>query len=142
MAGIASLAKSKGFKVTGCDQNVYPPMSTQLEEQEIEIIEGFNPSQVELNPDIYIVGNIVKRGNPLMETILNEGLTFQSGPQWLYENILHEKWIIAIAGKHGNSNNPFFMKNGLLLLPEHMAKQLQQLCSHGFLSMLGLTQVT
>jgi UDP-N-acetylmuramate: L-alanyl-gamma-D-glutamyl-meso-diaminopimelate ligase len=64
MAGIASLAKSKGFRVTGCDQNVYPPMSTQLEEQGIEIIEGFNPSQVELNPDIYIVGNIVKRGNP------------------------------------------------------------------------------
>ena len=62
MAGIASLAKSKGFRVTGCDQNVYPPMSTQLEEQGIEIIEGFNPSQVELNPDIYIVGNIVKRG--------------------------------------------------------------------------------
>ena len=73
MAGIASLAKSKGFRVTGCDQNVYPPMSTQLEGQGIEIIEGFNPSQVELNPDIYIVGNIVKRGNPLMETILNEG---------------------------------------------------------------------
>ena len=94
MAGIASLAKSKGFRVTGCDQNVYPPMSTQLEGQGIEIIEGFNPSQVELNPDIYIVGNIVKRGNPLMETILNEGFTFQSGPQWLYENILHKKWII------------------------------------------------
>ena len=103
MAGIASLAKSKGFKVTGCDQNVYPPMSTQLEEQGIEIIEGFNPSQVELNPDIYIVGNIVKRGNPLMETILNKNLAFQSGPQWLYENILHEKWVIAIAGTHGKT---------------------------------------
>ena len=103
MAGIASLAKSKGFRVTGCDQNVYPPMSTQLEEQGIEIIEGFNPSQVELNPEIYIVGNIVKRGNPLMETILNESLAFQSGPQWLYENILHEKWVIAIAGTHGKT---------------------------------------
>jgi len=122
MAGIASLAKSKGFRVTGCDENVYPPMSTQLDGQGIEIIEGFNPSQVELNPDIYIVGNIVKRGNPLMETILNEGLTFQSGPNGYMKT--------------------FFMKNGLLLLPEHMAKQLQQLCSHGFLSMLGLTQVT
>ncbi len=68
--GLASLAKSKGFKVTGCDQNVYPPMSTQLEEEGIEIIEGFNPSQVELKPDIYIVGNIVKRGNPLMENYI------------------------------------------------------------------------
>ena len=103
MAGIASLAKSKRFKVTGGDQNVYPPMSTQLEREGIEIIEGFNPSQVELNPDIYIVGNIVKRGNPLMETILNEGFVFQSGPQWLYENILHKKWVIAIAGTHGKT---------------------------------------
>ena len=74
MAGIASLAKSKGFRVTGCDQNVYPPMSTQLEEQGIKIIEGFNSSQVELNQIFILVGNIVKRGNPLMETILNEDL--------------------------------------------------------------------
>ena len=103
MAGIASLAKSKGFRVTGCDQNVYPPMSTQLEEQGIEIIEGFHSSQTKLNPDIYIVGNIVKRGNPLMEGILNNNLAFQSGPQWLYENILHEKWVIAVAGTHGKT---------------------------------------
>ena len=103
MAGIASLAKSKDFRVTGCDQNVYPPMSTQLEEQGIEIIEGFHSSQTKLNPDIYIVGNIVKRGNPLMEGILNNNLAFQSGPQWLYENILHEKWVIAVAGTHGKT---------------------------------------
>lgn len=103
MAGIASLAKSKGFRVTGCDQNVYPPMSTQLEEQGIEIIEGFHSSQTKLNPDIYIVGNIVTRGNPLMEGILNNNLAFQSGPQWLYENILHEKWVIAVAGTHGKT---------------------------------------
>ncbi|MBT3917977.1 MAG: UDP-N-acetylmuramate:L-alanyl-gamma-D-glutamyl-meso-diaminopimelate ligase [Nitrosomonadales bacterium] len=103
MAGIASLAKSKGFKVTGCDQNVYPPMSTQLKVQGIDIIEGFNSSQTELNPDIYIIGNIVKRGNPLMENILNNYLPYQSGPQWLYENILHEKWVVAVAGTHGKT---------------------------------------
>jgi len=103
MAGIASLAKSKGFRVTGCDQNVYPPMSTQLKEQGIEIIEGFHSSQIELNPDIYIIGNIVKRGNPLMESVLNNNLTFQSGPQWLYENILLKKWVLAIAGTHGKT---------------------------------------
>jgi len=104
MAGLASLAKSKGFKVTGCDQNVYPPMSTQLEEEGIKIIEGFDSSQTKLKPDIYIIGNVVKRGTPLMETILNNNLSFMSGPQWLYENILHEKWVIAVAGTHGKTS--------------------------------------
>ena len=103
MAGIASLAKSSGHKVTGCDKNVYPPMSTQLKEQDIAIIEGFNKDQVSLNPDIYIIGNVITRGNPLMETILTKNLPFQSGPQWLYENILHEKWVLAIAGTHGKT---------------------------------------
>ena len=104
MAGLASLAKSKGFKVTGCDQNVYPPMSTQLEEEGIKIIEGFDSSQTKLKPDIYIIGNVVKRGTPLMESILNNNLSFMSGPQWLYENILHEKWVIAVAGTHGKTS--------------------------------------
>ena len=104
MAGLASLAKSKGFKVTGCDQNVYPPMSTQLEKEGIKIIEGFDSSQTKLKPDIYIIGNVVKRGTPLMESILNNNLSFMSGPQWLYENILHEKWVIAVAGTHGKTS--------------------------------------
>jgi UDP-N-acetylmuramate: L-alanyl-gamma-D-glutamyl-meso-diaminopimelate ligase len=104
MAGLASLAKSKGFKVTGCDQNVYPPMSTQLEEEGIKIIEGFDSSQTKLKPDIYIIGNVVKRGTPLMESILKNNLSFMSGPQWLYENILHEKWVIAVAGTHGKTS--------------------------------------
>ena len=104
MAGLASLAKSKGFKVTGCDQNVYPPMSTQLDEEGIKIIEGFDSSQTKLKPDIYIIGNVVKRGTPLMESILNNNLSFMSGPQWLYENILHEKWVIAVAGTHGKTS--------------------------------------
>mgnify|MGYP002814981727 FL=1 len=103
MAGIASLAKSKGHKVTGCDQNVYPPMSTQLQEQNISIIEGFDKDQISLNPDIYIIGNVITRGNPLMETILTKNLAFQSGPQWLYENILRNKWVLGVAGTHGKT---------------------------------------
>ena len=103
MAGIASLAKSSGHKVTGCDQNVYPPMSTQLKEQGITIIEGFGKDQISLNPDIYIIGNVIARGNPLMEKILNDNLAYISGPQWLYENILQNKWVLAIAGTHGKT---------------------------------------
>ncbi len=103
MGGIAVLAKSAGFKVTGCDFNVYPPMSTQLTEQGIELIEGFSPDQTKLNPDIYVIGNVVSRGNPLMEAILDQGLPYISGPQWLAENILHQKWILAVAGTHGKT---------------------------------------
>ena len=108
MGGIAVLAKEAGHKVTGCDANVYPPMSTQLEAQGIELIEGFDPSQTKLNPDVYVIGNVVSRGNPLMEEILNKGLPFISGPQWLAENILHpqgeqSKWVLAVAGTHGKT---------------------------------------
>ena len=103
MAGIASLAKAEGFKVTGCDQNVYPPMSTQLAEQGIDIIEGFDASQTGLNPDIYIIGNVIARGNTLMESILNQNLPYLSGPQWLYEHVLHDKWVLAVAGTHGKT---------------------------------------
>ncbi len=108
MGGIAVLAKAAGHKVTGCDANVYPPMSTQLEAQGIELIEGFDPSQTKLNPDVYVIGNVVSRGNPLMEEILNKGLPFISGPQWLAENILHpqgeqSKWVLAVAGTHGKT---------------------------------------
>jgi len=103
MGGIAVLAKAAGHKVTGCDANVYPPMSTQLEAQGIELIEGFDPSQIKLNPDIYVIGNVVTRGNPLMEEILNQGLPYISGPQWLAENVLQGKWVLAIAGTHGKT---------------------------------------
>ncbi|MEL0105307.1 MAG: Mur ligase domain-containing protein, partial [Methylophilaceae bacterium] len=103
MGGIAAIAKSNGHRVTGCDHNVYPPMSTQLENQGIEIIEGFDPDQINLNPDIFIVGNVVSRGNPLMELILDKNLPYQSGPQWLYENILKDKWVLAVAGTHGKT---------------------------------------
>jgi UDP-N-acetylmuramate: L-alanyl-gamma-D-glutamyl-meso-diaminopimelate ligase len=103
MGGIAVLAKAEGHKVTGCDANVYPPMSTQLEAQGIELIEGFDPSQIALNPDIYVIGNVVSRGNPLMEEILNRGLPYISGPQWLAENVLQGKWVLAVAGTHGKT---------------------------------------
>ena len=103
MGGIAVLAKAAGHKVTGCDANVYPPMSTQLEAQGIELIEGFDPSQIKLNPDIYVIGNVVSRGNPLMEAILNQGLPYISGPQWLSENVLQGKWVLAVAGTHGKT---------------------------------------
>jgi UDP-N-acetylmuramate: L-alanyl-gamma-D-glutamyl-meso-diaminopimelate ligase len=103
MGGIAVLAKAAGHRVTGCDANVYPPMSTQLEAQGIELIEGFDPSQTSLNPDMYVIGNVVTRGNPLMEEILNQGLPYISGPQWLAENVLQGKWVLAVAGTHGKT---------------------------------------
>lgn len=103
MGGIAVLAKQAGHRVTGCDANVYPPMSTQLEAQGIELIEGFDPAQLKLQPDIYVIGNVVSRGNPLMEAILNLGLPYVSGPQWLAENVLHGKWVLAVAGTHGKT---------------------------------------
>lgn len=103
MGGIAVLAKQAGHHVTGCDANVYPPMSTQLEAQGIQLIEGFSPDQLQLNPDIYVIGNVVTRGNPLMEAILNQGLPYISGPQWLAENVLQGKWVMAVAGTHGKT---------------------------------------
>jgi UDP-N-acetylmuramate: L-alanyl-gamma-D-glutamyl-meso-diaminopimelate ligase len=103
MGGIAVIATQAGHKVTGCDANVYPPMSTQLQAQGIELIEGFDGSQIDLKPDLFVIGNVVSRGNLLMEQILNRGLAFTSGPQWLYENILRGKWVLAVAGTHGKT---------------------------------------
>lgn len=103
MGGIAVLAKQAGHQVTGCDANVYPPMSTQLEAQGIALIEGYAPEQTGLHPDIYVIGNVVTRGNPLMEEILNRGLPYISGPQWLAENVLQDKWVLAVAGTHGKT---------------------------------------
>ena len=104
MGGIAVIAKQAGHRVTGCDANVYPPMSTQLEAQGIELIQGFGAEQIELNPDVYVIGNVVTRGKqPLMEAILDRGLPYISGPQWLLENVLHDKWVLAVAGTHGKT---------------------------------------
>ncbi|HUF19881.1 MAG TPA: UDP-N-acetylmuramate:L-alanyl-gamma-D-glutamyl-meso-diaminopimelate ligase [Burkholderiales bacterium] len=103
MGGIAAIARQAGHHVTGCDANVYPPMSTQLEALGIGLIEGWNPQQTELEPDLFVIGNVVSRGNPLMETILNRGLPYISGPQWLAENVLPGKWTLAVAGTHGKT---------------------------------------
>ncbi|MDO8068453.1 UDP-N-acetylmuramate:L-alanyl-gamma-D-glutamyl-meso-diaminopimelate ligase [Janthinobacterium sp. SUN206] len=103
MGGLAVLAKEAGHKVTGCDANVYPPMSTQLESQGIELIQGFDPEQTKLNPDLYVIGNVVSRGNPLVEEILNRSLPYVSGPQWIGEHILRNKWVLAVAGTHGKT---------------------------------------
>ncbi len=103
MGGIAALAKQAGYRVTGCDANVYPPMSTQLEAQGIELIEGFGVEQLSLKPDMFVIGNVVTRGNPLMEEILNRNLPYISGPQWLADTILRDKWVLGVAGTHGKT---------------------------------------
>ncbi|MFO7580424.1 MAG: UDP-N-acetylmuramate:L-alanyl-gamma-D-glutamyl-meso-diaminopimelate ligase [Nitrosomonas halophila] len=103
MGGLALLARAAGHIVTGCDANVYPPMSTQLIDQQIELIEGYGAEQVKLKPDWFVAGNVVTRGNPLMEAILDAHLPYISGPQWLAQHILHDKWVLAVAGTHGKT---------------------------------------
>ncbi len=103
MGGIAALAREAGHRVTGCDTNVYPPMSDQLKALGIELIEGWDTQQLSLHPDLFVIGNVVRRGNPLMEEILNQGLPYTSGPQWLGEHILAGKWVLAVAGTHGKT---------------------------------------
>jgi UDP-N-acetylmuramate: L-alanyl-gamma-D-glutamyl-meso-diaminopimelate ligase len=103
MGGIAALARAAGHRVTGCDANVYPPMSTQLEAQGISLIEDFTPDQASIGADVFVIGNVVSRGNPLMEEILNRGLPYASGPQWLADNVLRDKWVLAVAGTHGKT---------------------------------------
>jgi UDP-N-acetylmuramate: L-alanyl-gamma-D-glutamyl-meso-diaminopimelate ligase len=104
MGGLAAIAQQAGFRVTGCDANVYPPMSEQLRTLGIELIEGFGADQLRLAPDLWVVGNVVTRGNPLMEAILDRGERFQSGPQWLAEHVLISKWVLAVAGTHGKTS--------------------------------------
>jgi len=103
MGGLAQLAKATGHRVTGCDAAVYPPMSEQLHLAGIELIEGFAADQLALKPDCFVVGNVVTRGNPLMEAILDGGAAFTSGPQWLHENILGQRDVLAVAGTHGKT---------------------------------------
>src|SRR5262245_50541123 len=103
MGGLALIARAAGHRVTGCDANVYPPMSDQLAAAGIDSIDGWKPDQLALAPDLYVIGNAVTRGNPLMEEILNRGLPYVSGPQWLKENVLAGKWVAAVAGTHGKT---------------------------------------
>ena len=106
MGGIAAIARQAGHEVTGCDANVYPPMSTQLEAQGIQLIEGYSPDQLrqfKSKPDLFLIGNVVSRGNPLLEEILNQGLAYTSGPQWLGEHVLSGQHVMAVAGTHGKT---------------------------------------
>jgi UDP-N-acetylmuramate: L-alanyl-gamma-D-glutamyl-meso-diaminopimelate ligase len=103
MGGVAAIAKAAGFRVTGADLNVYPPMSTQLEALGIEFIQGYGAEQLDLRPDIVVVGNALSRGSPVVEAMLDRGLAYASGPQWLAEQVLRERHVIAVAGTHGKT---------------------------------------
>ncbi len=103
MGGVARLALDAGHRVTGCDASVYPPMSEQLREADIEVIEGYGAGQLALAPDMFVVGNVVSRGNPLFEALLEAGAPFASGPQWIGEHILRARHVLAVAGTHGKT---------------------------------------
>ena len=103
MGGIAALAQAAGHRVTGSDRNVYPPMSTQLEALGIGLTEGFDPAQLVPAPDVVVVGNVMSRGNPLIESVLDGGLPYVSGPAWLAEHVLRGRHVIAVAGTHGKT---------------------------------------
>lgn len=103
MGGLAQLARAAGHRVTGCDANVYPPMSDQLRASGIELTEGYDPAQLSLKPDVFVIGNAISRGNPLLEAILDQGLAYVSGPQWLADHVLQGRWVLGVAGTHGKT---------------------------------------
>lgn len=103
MGSLALLAKELGHRVTGSDANVYPPMSTQLQEQGIELLQGYHPEHLQPAPDLVVVGNALSRGNPAVEYMLDSGLPYVSGPQWLAEHVLQGRWVLAVAGTHGKT---------------------------------------
>lgn len=103
MGGIAALARACGHRVTGSDQSVYPPMSDQLAAMGIELIEGYDPEQLKLQPDVVVVGNVMSRGNALVEALLESGIAYTSGPEWLARHVLAGRWTLAVAGTHGKT---------------------------------------
>jgi len=103
MGGIAALARAAGHRVTGSDRSVYPPMSTQLAALGIDLIEGYDPDQLALEPDVFVIGNVMSRGNPLVEAILDSGRPYESGPAWLARNVLAGRWVLGVAGTHGKT---------------------------------------
>ena len=103
MGSLAQLAKAAGHSVSGCDANVYPPMSTQLEKAGIVLVEGFDPEQLQPAPDLVLVGNALSRGNPCVEAMLDQRLPYVSGPQWLGETILRHKHVLSVSGTHGKT---------------------------------------
>ena len=104
MGGLAALAREAGHRVTGCDSGVYPPMSDQLRALGVEAIEGYGADQLALQPDVFVIGNVVTRGFPLMEAILDAGVPYTSGPQWLAEHVLQGRHVLAVAGTHGKTS--------------------------------------
>src|SRR5215831_4830024 len=103
MGGIAALARAAGFTVSGSDRNVYPPMSTQLEALGITLTEGFEAAQLDPAPDVVIVGNVMTRGQPVIEALLESRLPYLSGPEWLSREVLKDRWVLAVAGTHGKT---------------------------------------
>jgi UDP-N-acetylmuramate: L-alanyl-gamma-D-glutamyl-meso-diaminopimelate ligase len=103
MGGLAALAKAAGFRVTGSDLNVYPPMSTQLNELGIEYVQGYGAGQLDLRPDMVVVGNALSRGSPVVEAMLDRGMPYTSGPLWLAEHVLQDRHVLAVAGTHGKT---------------------------------------
>jgi UDP-N-acetylmuramate: L-alanyl-gamma-D-glutamyl-meso-diaminopimelate ligase len=103
MGGVAALARASGHRVTGSDRNVYPPMSTQLAAMGIEVIEGYEADQLGLEPDVFVIGNVMSRGNALVEAILDGGRRYESGPEWLARNVLQGRWVLGVAGTHGKT---------------------------------------
>src|ERR1700684_2516599 len=103
MGDVASIDKAAGFRVTGSDLNVYPPMSTQLEALGIELVQGYGAEQLDLDPDIVVVGNALSRGRPVIEALLARGIAYTSGPQWLAEHVLAGRHVMAVAGTHGKT---------------------------------------
>jgi UDP-N-acetylmuramate: L-alanyl-gamma-D-glutamyl-meso-diaminopimelate ligase len=103
MAGIAALAREAGHRVTGSDAAAWPPMSTQLEALGIEVMRGYEPAHLQPAPDMVVVGNVISRGNPAIECVLNEGLPYQSGPEWLATHVLKDRHVLAVAGTHGKT---------------------------------------
>jgi UDP-N-acetylmuramate: L-alanyl-gamma-D-glutamyl-meso-diaminopimelate ligase len=104
MGGLAILARQAGFEVEGCDANVYPPMSTQLQEQGITLKQGYSAGHLDPAPDQLVVGNAMSRGNAAIEYMLNQGMRYTSGPQWLAEQLLQDRWVLAVAGTHGKTS--------------------------------------
>jgi len=119
MAGVAVLARAAGHRVTGCDANVYPPMSDQLRAAGIDLVEGYGADQIAIEPDLWVVGNVVTRGNPLMEEILARGARYASGPEWLAEHVLAGRWVLAVAGTHGKTTTAAM----LAWILEHAGRQ-------------------
>ena len=103
MGGIAALARAAGHRVTGSDRNVYPPMSTQLAGLGIDIVEGYSADQLSLDPDVFVIGNVMSRGNELIEALLDSRCRYESGPEWLARNVLQGKWVLGVAGTHGKT---------------------------------------